>query len=69
MSADVDPFLNRLQAATTAHDIDAVVDCFADGYRNDRVGKCDNVAHCSVHDDPGPAVRHSEAAEDVPDQG
>lgn len=27
--------LNRLLAATNAHDIDAIVACFADGYRND----------------------------------
>lgn len=28
------PFLSRLQQATDAHDLDALVDCFAPGYRN-----------------------------------
>ncbi len=35
MSADTHPFLDRLQQATNAHDLDAVVDCFSSTYRNE----------------------------------
>lgn len=35
MSNDAHPFLLRLQQATNDHDLDALVDCFAPGYRND----------------------------------
>lgn len=35
MSDDTHPFLLRLQEATNAHDLVALVDCFTPGYRND----------------------------------
>lgn len=35
MSGDTHPFLLRLQEATNAHDLGALVDCFTAGYRND----------------------------------
>lgn len=35
MTGDVDTFVDRLLAATNAHDLDALVDCFAEGYRNE----------------------------------
>ncbi|KQR54780.1 hypothetical protein ASF88_08555 [Leifsonia sp. Leaf336] len=35
MSRAVHPFLQRLQAATNRHDLDALVDCFAPDYRNE----------------------------------
>ena len=35
MSRAAHPFLQRLQHATNDHDLEALVDCFADGYRNE----------------------------------
>jgi hypothetical protein len=35
MSIDAHPFLVRLQQATNDHDLEALVDCFASGYRNE----------------------------------
>lgn len=35
MSAVAHPFLRRLQEATNAHDLDALVACFAPDYRNE----------------------------------
>lgn len=35
MFADVQPFLQRLQQATNAHDLDAILECFARNYRNE----------------------------------
>lgn len=35
MSGDAHPFLMRLEQATNAHDLDALVDCFAPDYRNE----------------------------------
>lgn len=35
MSADTHPFLVKLQEATNAHDLDALVDCFDPAYRNE----------------------------------
>jgi len=35
MSADLPPFLARLQHATNAHGLDALVDCFDPAYRNE----------------------------------
>ncbi len=35
MCADTHPFLVKLQQATNAHDLDALVDCFDPAYRND----------------------------------
>lgn len=35
MSTDAHPFLVRLEKATNDHDLDALVDCFASGYRNE----------------------------------
>lgn len=35
MPTDVHPFLDRLVAATNAHDLDALVDCFTPEYRNE----------------------------------
>lgn len=35
MPGDTHPFLLRLQQATNAHDLDALVDCFAPDYRNE----------------------------------
>src|SRR3954447_19728402 len=35
MPSDVHPFLHRLVAATNAHDLDALVDCFTPDYRNE----------------------------------
>jgi ketosteroid isomerase-like protein len=35
MVTDPLAFLDRLQEATNAHDLDALVDCFTDGYRNE----------------------------------
>jgi limonene-1,2-epoxide hydrolase len=34
MTADIHPFLATLVQATNAHDLDAVLDCFDPGYRN-----------------------------------
>jgi hypothetical protein len=34
MTTDRPAFLSRLVQATNAHDLDALVDCFAEGYRN-----------------------------------
>ncbi len=38
MAADIPPVLSRLMDATNAHDLDALVDCFATGYRNETPG-------------------------------
>src|SRR5690348_382447 len=35
MSTAAHPFLVRLQQATESHDLDALVDCFDPGYRNE----------------------------------
>ena len=35
MSRAAHPFLQRLQQATNDHDLEALVDCFAEGYRNE----------------------------------
>ncbi len=35
MPRDTHPFLLRLQQATNAHDLDALVDCFTPDYRNE----------------------------------
>lgn len=35
MSRDAHPFLQRLEQATNAHDLDALVDCFSPRYRNE----------------------------------
>lgn len=35
MSDNAHPFLHRLRAATNAHDLDAVVECFSPDYRNE----------------------------------
>ncbi|MEO8750295.1 MAG: nuclear transport factor 2 family protein [Allobranchiibius sp.] len=34
MAADTHPFLDKLQSATNAHDLDAVAGCFGPAYRN-----------------------------------
>ncbi len=35
MTAGTTTLVDRLQAATNAHDLDAITDCFADTYRNE----------------------------------